>query len=487
MSTMMEVVKIMQQAVDRQAKNAMPSAYDTQATVRRIEGSTAWVHINGGVDETPVELTIAAKVGDSVQIRISGGRAFIIGNKTAPPTDDTIAIEAEKQAKTAKRSAKEAYDMAVTALENIGGDTDQYFWHTETGTDTGSHITQIPQEQFIANPSGGNTLIRSNGVALRDGMAELAKFSANGIQIGEDTTARTILDQDELAMYTAGDTPAFYINNAGNYSTPWYYDYTITLDRHSDPYEVELTKQADGSFDTSSPINVLRDNGEIGTFTFGTAGIYHGTGGYRIYYDGSITAPKITWTNTSGASLDLRMWATYNVIAPAPFVSIGMRDWPNPDYTDAPGPLSFTMGQWVVAEGARAAAFGQLSSANGPDAFTTGADNQVSGFASAAHGIGLRIPVAGQTVVGTYNATDPGWSGGSDPGEYGSFAFLVGIGDDDDARSSGFGVTWDGEAWAQLNYDGGNDEYFGGFSDEGLMLKTTRNKWHTILGEATEA
>ena len=492
MNSMMEMIKTLQQAIDRQAQQAMPAAYDTQAIVRRIEGRTAWVHIDGGVDETPVALTIDAKEGDTVQVRISGGRAFLVGNKTAPPTDDSTAIEAEKQAKRARKSANEAYDMAVKALENVGGNTDQYFWHTETGLDTGSHITQVTKEQFLQNPSagGGNTLIRSNGVALRNGLAELAKFTAAGIQIGEDNAARAILDQDEFVMYTDADTPAFYVSNAGDYSLGWYFDYTKTIAAGAS-YAEDLAKQDDGSYDTSSPINVLKDDDTIGTFTWGTASTFSGTGTYSIAYNGSTTAPKLTWTNTSGSSKSIRMWATYRVTAPAPYVSVGMRDWPNPDYTNNPGPLSFTMGQWVIAEGARAAAFGQLSSANAPDAFTTGADNQIWGFASAAHGIGLRVPVAGQTVVGTYNATDPGWSGGDDPGEYGWYAFMVGIGDDDNWRATGFGVTWSGEAYAELVYDPDSeisDEYgyYGGFSDEGVMTMTTRNKWHVILGETQE-
>ena len=41
-----------------------PEAYDTGATITRIENGVAWVHIPGGVDETPVKLTIAAEVGD---------------------------------------------------------------------------------------------------------------------------------------------------------------------------------------------------------------------------------------------------------------------------------------------------------------------------------------------------------------------------------------------------------------------------------------
>lgn len=73
------------------------SPYDTQAVVKRIDGDIAWVHIPGGVDETPVQLTTNAKKGDIVQVRVSGGRAWLYGNSTNPPTDDTKANEVGKK------------------------------------------------------------------------------------------------------------------------------------------------------------------------------------------------------------------------------------------------------------------------------------------------------------------------------------------------------------------------------------------------------
>ena len=45
--SMNEVVKKLSQAIDKQADKAKTTAYDTPATVRRIEGDTAWVHIPG--------------------------------------------------------------------------------------------------------------------------------------------------------------------------------------------------------------------------------------------------------------------------------------------------------------------------------------------------------------------------------------------------------------------------------------------------------
>ena len=112
---MKQLIQTMQDAVKAQAQKSEATAYDTPATVRRIEGDTAWVHINGGVDETPVKLTIAAKVGDDVQVRVSGGRAFMVGNASAPPTDDTTAIIAQTTANYAVEDsarAKEAADNA---------------------------------------------------------------------------------------------------------------------------------------------------------------------------------------------------------------------------------------------------------------------------------------------------------------------------------------------------------------------------------------
>ena len=96
-------------------KNNKTNAYDTTAVVRRIEGKTAWVHIPGGVDETPINLTINASPGDTVQVRVSGGKAWIAGNETAPPTDDTEAIVAGTKAEKAQVQAEEASETAESA------------------------------------------------------------------------------------------------------------------------------------------------------------------------------------------------------------------------------------------------------------------------------------------------------------------------------------------------------------------------------------
>ena len=96
--------------VFRELGNNKTSPYDTSAEVTRVEDDTIWVHIPGGVDETPVKRTMDAKVGDSVQVRLSGGTAWLTGNATAPPTDDTVA-------KAARETAFIANDKAEKVIE----------------------------------------------------------------------------------------------------------------------------------------------------------------------------------------------------------------------------------------------------------------------------------------------------------------------------------------------------------------------------------
>lgn len=99
--------------------------------------------------------------------------------------------------------ANEARVLAEAALETAEH-TDQYFWMASTGSDTGVHITEVPREDFIADPQngGGNIVARSNGIAVRDGLTELATFGASGATIGISTGAHTVIDEDGMQIYS---------------------------------------------------------------------------------------------------------------------------------------------------------------------------------------------------------------------------------------------------------------------------------------------
>lgn len=104
----------LQKTITERDKNKK-TGYDTQATVVRVENNLLWVKIPGGVEETPVARTVGSKVGDTVQVRVAGGRAWVVGNYTSPATDDTKAIEADSHAAVAEAAASNAQSSANQA------------------------------------------------------------------------------------------------------------------------------------------------------------------------------------------------------------------------------------------------------------------------------------------------------------------------------------------------------------------------------------
>lgn len=75
-------------------KKEKKSGSDYTGTVTRVEGNTAYVQLTGSdIADTPVAMSISAKPGDNVRVRVSNGKAHITGNDTAPPTNDTEKIQ----------------------------------------------------------------------------------------------------------------------------------------------------------------------------------------------------------------------------------------------------------------------------------------------------------------------------------------------------------------------------------------------------------
>lgn len=144
-----EMAKLISQSGKKETK-----AYDTQAEVVRVEGLTAWVHIPGGVDETPVSMTMNAKAGEMVQVRVSGGRAWLTGNASSPPTDDTkanaaseLAYNAKILAEASEREAKRAREAADIAEESAKRAREKA---TEAETAAGRALTKATDAEAAA-------------------------------------------------------------------------------------------------------------------------------------------------------------------------------------------------------------------------------------------------------------------------------------------------------------------------------------------------
>lgn len=103
-------------------KQSKTKPYDTVAKVIRVDEKTAYVHIDGGADETPAQMAINCKTGDTVKIRVSGGKAWITGNITAPPTDDSTAEVAQRAVNAVAKSYDEFAGLTVENFKAVNAD-----------------------------------------------------------------------------------------------------------------------------------------------------------------------------------------------------------------------------------------------------------------------------------------------------------------------------------------------------------------------------
>ena len=103
-------------------KESKTKPYDTVAKVLRVDEKTAYVHIDGGADETPAQMAINCKTGDTVKIRVSGGKAWVTGNITAPPTDDSAAEVAQRVANAVAKSYGKFAGLTVENFKAVNAD-----------------------------------------------------------------------------------------------------------------------------------------------------------------------------------------------------------------------------------------------------------------------------------------------------------------------------------------------------------------------------
>lgn len=99
----------------------------------------------------------------------------------------------------------------VANVAAIANNTNQYFWFTGTGTDTGAHITEVPQDEFTDPNSqnyhtGYNSIFRSIGFAIRNGLTELATFGTSAITLGLANAKHILIDTNGISLYSAANT-----------------------------------------------------------------------------------------------------------------------------------------------------------------------------------------------------------------------------------------------------------------------------------------
>lgn len=216
------------------ANKKKTTAYDTMAEVVRVEGNTAWVHINGGVTETPAEMTISCKKGDIVRVRVANGSAYLIGNNTAPPTDDETAIRATSIANTAHQTAIIA-DEKAEAAQPAYTDYAIYYLLSIAQPDTPTESTYISEGWSTTQPPWSEDDQRHMWYSVRTEEVsgaitwtvpeELTSYvnisllkNAILLEVGTGSIPITgdILDADEEQILDSNNDPILGIEDGGN-------------------------------------------------------------------------------------------------------------------------------------------------------------------------------------------------------------------------------------------------------------------------------
>lgn len=211
-------------------KESKTKPYDTVAKVLRVDEKTAYVHIDGGADETPAQMAINCKTGDTVKIRVSGGKAWLTGNITAPPTDDSVAIKANKTATKVKKSYENFKDVTE---ENFSSQEDKISEAAKVATNFMKYIEGLGLVvgDMRGNTLGQNALLDANGMCVRNNNSEIVRFGITDIKVvNEDGdpvysgAGSVVKSQNNIVVSTQQTKDANDTNAGGKAALELYYD-----------------------------------------------------------------------------------------------------------------------------------------------------------------------------------------------------------------------------------------------------------------------
>lgn len=115
--------------------------------------------------------------------------------------------------------------LDLNAFSDLYNDSNQYFWFESNSSATygaGVHITLSPDTSFIANPSGQNILMNTDGISIRNGLLPMMTLDndsldfnvinttvgtyTNVASFGSTTTiggasSRIVLSEEDIILY----------------------------------------------------------------------------------------------------------------------------------------------------------------------------------------------------------------------------------------------------------------------------------------------
>lgn len=205
-------------------KQSKTKAYDTVAKVLRVDEKTAYVHIDGGADETPAQMAINCKSGDTVKIRVSGGKAWLTGNITSPPTDDTAAEKVKQSHERFKKGTAKNFGLQNKKIINAA----------KTATNFIDYIDGVGLivGDMRGNALKQNTLLDAYGMAVRNGNSEIVRFGTAPIVITNTDGDKTyegsgsVMQSNRNIVVSTQQTNPDDIHGGGKAALELYYDKT---------------------------------------------------------------------------------------------------------------------------------------------------------------------------------------------------------------------------------------------------------------------
>lgn len=255
------LIDAFEDAIDAKISNQSKPVSTRRGKITRIDDSgMAWVHVEGGVPETPVNGGSVMSVGnkDEVLVSISDGRCSVTGNLTNPATDDTAAIEAEKSARRVTKKISEVERTVATLDQGLRSEVRM---RQELNGEIRETYTKIEQNDReismvageVENVSGrlatAETQITQNATAIEskasiDSVDTLAgrvtdaesTLTQQATKIESTVTKVETVETDLTAFKSAQDSMNDYLQDQidGSIST-WFYEGTPHPDVNDEP------------------------------------------------------------------------------------------------------------------------------------------------------------------------------------------------------------------------------------------------------------
>lgn len=222
---MNELAEVISEAI----KGNQQTGSDYTARVVKVEGSTAYVQITGSdIADTPVAMSVSCKPGDMVRVRVANGKAWITGNDSSPPTDDSAALQAIQEIRETNELIKAKAKASDGRYSKIEQSVDEIVLEVGEVDEKASNAQDTANGRMKADMSN-----KSSSIVIGSGTMT---FNSNTLVVN---STKFKLDANGNATF-AGNLNAATGSFAGEVSFRW----ILSANAYANVYIGDATKKA---------------------------------------------------------------------------------------------------------------------------------------------------------------------------------------------------------------------------------------------------